>query len=63
MIPDVTKIMAYEEGELDEAGVVELFQGLVDSGVILQLQGSYQRTAQRMIESGMIVKQGALEDP
>lgn len=48
-------IVAFESGELDEDAIVELFQQLVDSGTIYQLQGSYQRTAQRLFEAGLVV--------
>jgi len=47
-------IIAYEQGELDEAEVRELFQHLVDSGMAWTLQGSYGRTAAAMIEAGEI---------
>lgn len=50
----VDKIIAYESGELDEDGVVELFQELLDSGVLFHLQGSYQRTAQALLDAGLI---------
>jgi hypothetical protein len=48
----VDKIMAYESGELDDEGVIELFQGLIDTGMAWQLQGSYGRMAQRLINDG-----------
>jgi hypothetical protein len=47
-------IIAYEDGELDEDGIVELFQHLVDSGLAWQLQGHYGRTAQALIEAGLV---------
>lgn len=46
-------IMAYEAGELDEEGTIALFQGLIDSGIAWQLQGSYGRTAAGLIEAGV----------
>ena len=49
-------IMAFESGELDREETIELFQHLLDSGVIYQLQGSYQRTAQQLIDSGEITR-------
>jgi hypothetical protein len=48
----VDKIMAFESGELDEEGIIELFQELIDSGLVWQLQGSYGRTANFLIENG-----------
>jgi hypothetical protein len=48
----VDKIMAFESGELDEEGILELFQELIDSGLAWQLQGSYGRIAQNLIDAG-----------
>jgi len=53
---DITaQIMAYEAGELDWDEVVELFQALVDNGMAWQLQGSYGRMAQALIEEGAVI--------
>jgi len=48
------KIIAYEQGDLDEDETIEFFQELVDSGVAWQLQGHYGRTAVAMIDAGLI---------
>ncbi len=48
----VDKIIAFEQGELDEDGIIELFQELIDSGLVWQLQGSYGRMARNLIEAG-----------
>ena len=48
----VDKIMAFESGELNEEGILELFQELIDSGLAWQLQGSYGRIAQNLIDAG-----------
>jgi hypothetical protein len=48
------QIIAYENGDLDEDGTVELFQYLVDSGLAWSLQGSYGRMAMRLIEAGLV---------
>jgi hypothetical protein len=47
-------IQAFEDGLLDEEGVVVLFQVLVSTGLIRQLQGSYQREAQRLVDAGLV---------
>jgi hypothetical protein len=48
----IDKIIAFEQGELDEEGILELFQELIDSGLAWKLQGSYGRIARNLIEAG-----------
>jgi hypothetical protein len=48
----VDKIIAFEQGDLDHEGILELFQELIDSGLAWQLQGSYGRIARNLIEAG-----------
>ena len=50
----VTKIMAFEQGELSNEEVYALFQFLLDSGMIHSLQGSYQRMAEDLLLAGKI---------
>ena len=47
-------ISKYEEGEMDMVEVVELFQHLVNTGLAWSLQGHYGRTAEALIEEGLI---------
>lgn len=47
-----SQIIAYEQGELDHEAEIELFQGLINSGLVWQLQGHYGRCAARLIEAG-----------
>lgn len=51
-----TRIIAYENGGLDEDEVIELFQHLVDSGLAWSLQGSYWRMAMALIEAGEVIE-------
>lgn len=50
----VGAIMDFESGALDEAGTLSLFQHLVDTGMAWQLQGSYGRAAQALLDQGLI---------
>lgn len=50
----VGAIMDYESGELGEQETIDLFQHLVDTDTVNQLQGSYQRTARALIDAGLV---------
>jgi hypothetical protein len=47
------RMIAFEEGELDEAEIIVLFQELIDSGLCWRLQGCYGRMAQSLINNGL----------
>lgn len=49
------RIIEYEMGELSGDEVVALFQELVDTGMVNQLQGHYGRTAQALIDARLVV--------
>ena len=46
--------MAHAVIEADESQVIEAWQHLVDTGLAWQLQGSFGRTAQSLIDAGII---------
>lgn len=48
----VTAIIAFEQGEMEREDIVDLFQHLIDTGMVWQLQGFYGRTAKDLIEEG-----------
>jgi hypothetical protein len=48
-----TKVIKYEQDELDGNEIVELFQELIDNGMAWQLQGHYGRMATDLIDSGL----------
>ena len=54
MLNVVQAITDYENGDLTDEEVVELFQHLVDTGVAWTLQGSYGRMAEYLIEQKLI---------
>ena len=45
-------VMDYESGQLDEDAIIEGFQHLIDDGSVWELQGSYGRMANSLIEAG-----------
>ncbi len=49
-------LIQYEEGELDDTETLDLFQELVNTGIVWELQGSYGRTAQALLEAGDITE-------
>ena len=51
-------MMDYEMGDLENNEILELFSGLVKSGMAWSLQGSYGRQAMALIESGYIDQDG-----
>jgi hypothetical protein len=48
----VGKIMAWEDGQMDEEQEAAFFQELINNGMAWTLQGMYGRTAQALIDSG-----------
>lgn len=53
-------ILDYETGILEYEDAVELFEKLYETGLLWQLQGSYQREFMRMVKSGHIVVPGGV---
>ena len=51
-IPDVSVIMAYGEGSLDDNQVIEMVQHGINPGWIWSLQGHYGRLASDLIKNG-----------
>jgi len=49
-----TRITEYEQGKLDNDQTIELFQELLDSGLVWNLQGHYGRLAYQLLEAGLI---------
>ena len=52
----VDKIIAYETGEMEDEGVVEFFQEMINSGLVWKLQGSYGRMAKMLIDADYCTK-------
>ena len=50
-MPDIDTLIAFENGELDDAAVVDFIQAGIDAGWVWGLQGLYGRTAQALIDA------------
>jgi len=48
------KIIAFEQGELKENEIIDLFQEMINSGLVWELQGSYGRLAMNLIDNGVV---------
>ena len=60
---DITSlIISYEMGDLNDAGMLNLFSNLIQSGDAWRLQGHYGRTASALIEDGWIASDGSITD-
>ena len=47
-------IIDYESGQLTHGEIINLFQLLIDTGLLNELQGSYARKARLLMEDGFI---------
>lgn len=56
----IDTIIAYEQGELNEEEIINLFAELIKTGHCWTLQGHYGRTAQQLINQGIITKKGTI---
>lgn len=54
----IDRLMAFEQGELSDTEIIELFQQLVNTGMAWKLQGFYGRTAAALIEAGLVNELG-----
>jgi len=54
----VDQIIAFEQGELDENQIVELFAHLVRTGQAWTLQGAYGRMAKALMYQGYLDEEG-----
>jgi hypothetical protein len=48
------RMVAYEQGDLNQEDTIQLFQELCDTGMITNLQGHYGRFAFQLMEAGLI---------
>lgn len=54
MHTQLDRMIAWEQGELSGDDTVALFQELVDSDLVWQLQGAYGRTAHALLGAGLV---------
>lgn len=57
MIP-IDSLIRYEQGDLNETEFLDFFALLIKTGQAWTLQGHYGRTAQGLIENGLITQKG-----
>ena len=58
---DITsKIITFEEGEMNDEQVLDLFSELVKTGMVWELQGSYGRFAKQLIENDFLTEGGEI---
>ena len=50
---NVDQIIAYEEGDMDEEEMIEMFQEGINSGLVWKLQGHYGRVAKSLLDAGL----------
>jgi hypothetical protein len=55
---NIDNLIAFEQGDLDDEQTIDLFQGLINTGLAYQLQGFYGRTAEALIEAGHCTRRG-----
>jgi len=58
----INMIIAYENGQLSDKKILQLFSQLIKSGQIWSLQGWYSTTASALIQSGLISKTGQITE-
>jgi len=49
-------IIKYEDGSMNAAEIIELFQELVNNGMAWSLQGHYGRFATQLIDEGIVTR-------
>jgi len=57
----VDYIIEFEDGELSTEDVLELFAHLIETGTCWNLQGTYGRTAEALIDKGLISEHGVID--
>ena len=50
----VDEIIRYENGEMSDEEIITFFQRLVNTGLAWSLQGHYGRTAETLINEGLV---------
>ena len=56
----INYIMGYEDGDLKDKEILELFSHLIENGMAWTLQGHYGRTAKSLIDNNYIDKDGTI---
>ena len=59
---ELARIIDYENNNLDAEQVLQFFADITKTGLVWQLQGSYGRMANTLIEEGFIDREGNVAD-
>ena len=51
---DIDLLIKFENGELEDDAIIEMFAQLIASGKVWHLQGAYGRAAHALMEAGYI---------
>ncbi|HEY5989232.1 MAG TPA: hypothetical protein VIV12_23060 [Streptosporangiaceae bacterium] len=55
---DVSRISAFEQGELSDDDTLDLFADLIRTGAIWRMQAAYRHCAADLIEQGLVSGDG-----
>ena len=50
----INKIIRYENGDMDQDEIIDLFNLLVETNALQHLQGHYHRTAVALMDAGLL---------
>jgi len=56
---NLDKILTYEQGDMDDHAMINLFQELINDGSAYELQGHYGRMAEHLIAAGLCQRAGS----
>lgn len=58
----INKIIAYESGDMSDAEKVYFFSELIRNNLAFTMQGHYGRTANMLIQAGILMRDGDIDE-